>query len=150
MTQDPNPAAHVGQSLIEAAAAWKAAFGARMTAAGFPAAAEARAVVLLALGTSGKLQSQLPGLCGMTKQAVAQHIEVLEAEGLIQRKSVPGDGRAKHVALSRSGQKLFKAATKTQTDLEAELVGGLDGVSAPELRGLLDWIAATLGAASPR
>ncbi len=146
MAHDPAPSDHIGLALIRAGAAWQQRYARTMRDAGFPAAGEARGNVLTQLGTDGKLQSELPALCGMTKQAIAQHIEVLEQEGFIQRQPVPGDGRAKHVSLTPEGKKLFKAAAKAKAKIEKDLVSGLDGVSAEDLRGLLDWISGALKA----
>lgn len=101
--------AHIGVSLWQAAWAWRRAFAAEMAVRGFPWHKEARGEVLAHLGPSGRSQAELAAAMGMTKQAVQQLVDQLEADGVVRRVTDPSDKRARRVELTELGLKDYRA-----------------------------------------
>lgn len=134
MSDAPDFIDHIGIDLVRAAEAWKRAFFRRMAEAGYPAVGEARGVILAVIGPSGVPQAKVPEKCGITKQAVAQHIVQLEAEGLVERVSVDGDARAKTVVLTEAGREMHAVGNRIKREIEAELSAQLTSARFEALR----------------
>jgi len=109
---------HVGVALWQAAAAWKQTFDAEMAARGYPWHREARGEVLAHLGPSGRSQTELVTAMGISKQAVQQLLDQLEADGVIARVADPADKRAKRVALTQLGLEAFSARNAVKRKIE--------------------------------
>jgi DNA-binding MarR family transcriptional regulator len=69
----------------------------------------------------------------------------LEADGLIVRKRDPQDRRRHIVEVSAKGSARLDAAKKIASDVEQELLAGLDAAQREELLGLLAQVADTSG-----
>lgn len=138
---------HVGWTLWRCFAAWKRRFNAEMRRAGYPAFAEARGALLMHVGPDGIGQAALVARTGFTKQAVQQGLELLEADGLVERIADPDDARRRRVIRTESSRAAFATAATVKRRIEAELAAamGEDGLS--ELR---DRLAAALASLDER
>jgi DNA-binding MarR family transcriptional regulator len=116
---------HLGWALHQALAAWKHRFGRAMRDAGFPAFAEGRGTILMQIGPQGLEQSALVAQTGLTKQAVQQALDLLEAEGLMARVPDAADGRRRRVVLTEAGLEAFASADAAKRAIEAELTAVL-------------------------
>ena len=132
---------HVGWALWQCFAAWKRRFGAEMRAAGHPAFAEARGSLLMHVGPGGVGQTELVALTGLTKQAVQQALEILEAEGLVRRTPDPDDARRRRVVRTEAGRAAFAQAAAVKRRIESDLATAIGAQALTEFRSLL---AATL------
>lgn len=118
--QDLESIDHVGIALWQAATAWKARFRQAMADAGYPWHLGARGELLQHIGPSGRSQAELATASGMTKQAVQQLVDQLEAEGVLVRVSDPDDRRAKRVELTELGRRDFAMRNRVKRDIEAD------------------------------
>lgn len=119
---DENPQAieHVGIALHRAAQAWKGRMQAEMAARGYPWHLGARGEVLAHLGPSGIGQVMLAERMVLSKQAVQQLLDQLEADGVIARQPDPQDGRARRVVLTALGLKDFAERNRVKQEIEAD------------------------------
>lgn len=132
---------HVGWALWQCCAAWKRRFGTEMRDAGYPAFAEARGSLLMHVGPGGIGQTELVALTGLTKQAVQQALEILEAEGLVQRTLDPDDARKRRVVRTEEGRAAFAKASAVKKRIDADLTAAIGAQALTEFRSHL---AATL------
>lgn len=94
----------LGTLLQEASDSWQAQLRRPLADQVPPAALGAGAAVLACLHPSGGLsQTVLTAQMGLSKQAVQQLLDQLEAQGLVQRQPDPADRRAKRVVLTTLG-----------------------------------------------
>ena len=100
----PEPPDHIGWDLVRAARAWVAEFEAEVVAAGHPWFGEARGRLVQHIGPRGAEQGAIAARAGMTRQAVAQHLDALEADGLLRRAAVEGDSRKRRVVWTEAGE----------------------------------------------
>ncbi len=94
---------HIGWQLWQASADWHAAFEQEMVAKGHGWYAEARGAVFRLIGPQGVRQSALQDQLRVSKQAVQQMLDQLEADNIIKRVMDCSDSRAKRVILTKSG-----------------------------------------------
>jgi DNA-binding MarR family transcriptional regulator len=86
------------------------------------AALGAGAAVLACLDpASGISQTALTAQMSLSKQAVQQLLDQLEAQGLVRREPDPADRRAKRVALTPAGADAAAARAMASTELDARL-----------------------------
>ena len=105
MTGKPDvPPDHIGWDLVRAARAWEAEFIREVVEAGHPWFAEARGRILQHIGRNGVGQADLVRRSGLTKQAVAQHLDQLEADGVLRRVQDPADSRKRAVEWTVEGR----------------------------------------------
>ena len=69
--------------------------------------------------------------------SVTGAVDRLEKAGLVRRDGVPGDLRAKHVALTAAGRRSVEQILEQHPAKMAELLGGLDPAEQQELHRLL-------------
>lgn len=112
---------HVGVALWRAAHLWKREFDAGMVAAGYPWFAQARSAVIPHVGRDGVRQADLVARLGMTKQAVQQLVDELEADGIVERKPDPADGRGRIVVFAARGRKVLADANTVKRRVEADV-----------------------------
>ena len=87
-----------------------------------PAAAlGAGAAILKQLDGAGLSQTALTARMGLSKQAVQQLLDQLEADGLVKREADPADRRAKRVQLTEPGIKAAAARQSAEALLEETL-----------------------------
>jgi DNA-binding MarR family transcriptional regulator len=72
------------------------------------------------LGPSGISQAALAERMGLSKQAVQQLLDLLEADGVVAREPDPADKRARRVVLTELGLKDFAERNKVKRAIEAD------------------------------
>ena len=110
---------HIGWRLWEAAALWKRLFADEMVAAGHGWYREARSSIIPYIDLeAGARQVDIVAAMGLSKQAVQQLIQDLEAEGIVERVPDPDDGRGKIVRLMEKGlaAQIDSAAAKRKVE----------------------------------
>ena len=126
----------VGRSLLRAARLLDDLLVARLVAK----SSEARAShtrLLPFVDPEGTRLTTLAARTGVTKQAVGQLVEELEAQGLLAREADPEDGRAKRVKLLPRGKKALADTLTTLATLEAGLEEKLGPARLEALSGTL-------------
>jgi DNA-binding MarR family transcriptional regulator len=78
------------------------------------------APVLIPLIGGGRRASDLADVLGVSRQAVAQVIALLERDGYVERLADPGDGRAKLICLTRRGRQALRVLRATSLAQERE------------------------------
>jgi DNA-binding MarR family transcriptional regulator len=78
------------------------------------------APLLVPLLAGGRRASDLAASLRVTRQAVAQVVDVLERDGYVERIADPGDGRAKLVCLTRRGRAALRVMRATALTIEQE------------------------------
>ena len=91
-----------------------------MVAAGHAWYAEARSSVVPYVGMSGVRQADLVRAMGLTKQAVQQLVDDLEAEGVVERRPDPDDRRGKIITFTAKGVAAQRDADAVKQRIEAE------------------------------
>ncbi|QKD05400.1 MarR family winged helix-turn-helix transcriptional regulator [Mesorhizobium loti] len=113
---------HVGWRLWQASRAWQAQFAAAMRTAGHGWFTEARAGLLGHIPRSGIRQAALIERSAISKQAVQQLLDGLEAEDVVQRLPDPRDGRGKLVAYTRKGLDALRDGDRIKLQIERDYV----------------------------
>jgi DNA-binding MarR family transcriptional regulator len=111
---------HVGIALWRAALSWRARAANEMANRGYPWHLGARGEILAHMGPSGRSQSELTVALGMSKQAVQQLIDQLEADGVLKRVPDPDDRRAKRIELTELGLVDFAERNRVKRMIDAE------------------------------
>lgn len=109
---------HIGVALHQAAADWRVTFRSEMAARGFPWHLGASGEVLAHLGPSGIAQTELAARMGLSKQAVQQLLDQLEADGVVRRETDPDDKRARRVVLTDLGLRDFAERNRVKQQIE--------------------------------
>ena len=136
------PPDHIGWDLVRAARLWLAEFEAEVVAAGHPWFAEARGRLIEHIGRTGVEQGALAVRSGMTKQAVAQHLDALEHDGLVRRVGVDGDHRKRRVVWTTRGQAALDDIDAAKGRVEARLRRRMGEEAFRSLRAGLKTVAA--------
>ncbi len=118
MTKPPPLPDHIGWDLLRAARIWEADFVARMVAAGHGWYGEARGRMAEFIGRDGALQTDIVNRSGLTKQAVAQHLDDLARDGIITRIPDPDDSRKRRVIYTQAGLKAKADADRIKFEIE--------------------------------
>jgi DNA-binding MarR family transcriptional regulator len=98
--------------------------------------------VLQYLDDDGTRVSVLAERAALTKQAMAQLVEHLEAHGYVERVADPRDGRAKLVRATARGREVYAIVRDFVADLDARLERELGPAKVRRLRALLDELGA--------
>jgi len=114
---------HIGWRLWQANRAWQAEFAAAMRAAGHGWFTEARAGLLGHIPRHGIRQAALIDRSAISKQAVQQLLDGLEAEGVVQRLPDPRDGRGKLVGYTSKGLDSLRDGDRIKLEIERRYVG---------------------------
>jgi DNA-binding MarR family transcriptional regulator len=109
---------HVGWRLWQASRAWQTEFVAAMRAAGHGWFSEARAGLLGNLPRRGIRQASLIERMAVSKQAVQQLLDGLEAEGIVERLPDPLDGRGKLVRYTGRGTAALRDGDRIKLEIE--------------------------------
>lgn len=109
---------HIGLSLWRAAHNWRDRMRREMAKRGFPWHLEARGDVLAHVGPNGLSQTVLTERMGLSKQAVQQLLDQLEADGVVTRVTDPVDKRLRRVELTGLG--LFDLVERNAIKREIE------------------------------
>lgn len=113
-----------GMQLAQLSRAWRAELDRRLAGLGL---SQARWLVLLhlALLEEAPTQRELAKTVGVEGPTLARLLDGLEAQGLVQRQSVPEDRRAKKVVLSPQARPLIEQIESIAQGLRAELFVGI-------------------------
>lgn len=130
-------------ALVAAAARWRESFRADVASRSSSAAAGAGGDILAHLALTSVPQAVLTQRTGLTKQAVQQLLDQLEAAGLVRRDADPQDKRAKHVVLTEQGCEALAVRSQVETQLEDALRDRLGKKQFKKLRRILREIAAS-------
>ena len=137
---------HVGWRLWQASRAWQGEFAEAMRAAGHGWFSESRAGLLGHIARRGTRQAALIERAGISKQAVQQLLDGLEAEGVIERVSDPEDKRGKVVVYTEKGLAALDDGDRIKLDIERRyrqhlgegafeaLMAALRGLAGPRAR----------------
>ncbi|MCA0277860.1 MAG: MarR family winged helix-turn-helix transcriptional regulator [Proteobacteria bacterium] len=110
---------HVGWRLWQASRAWQGEFAEAMRAAGHDWFSESRAGLLGHIARRGTRQAALIERAGISKQAVQQLLDGLEAEGVIERATDPEDKRGKLVHYTEKGLAALADGDRIKLDIES-------------------------------
>jgi len=97
------------------------------------------------LSTVGRLgpstQARLVSELGADKSTLLRTVDDLERRGLVERRPVPGDRRARTIALTDAGRDHLADAEKVAREVSARLFGDSDPAELTVLRDALDRFA---------
>lgn len=111
---------HIGLALWRAAHQWRSRMRDELAARGYPWHQSAAGEVLAHLGPSGISQAVLTERMGLSKQAVQQLVDQLEAQGVVDRVPDPADGRAKRIVLTALGLADFAERNRVKRAIEQQ------------------------------
>ena len=109
---------HIGWRLWQANRVWQAEFAATMRLSGHNWFTEARAGLLGHIDRNGTRQTSLIERAGISKQAVQQLLDGLEADGVIERAPDAADRRGKIVRYTPYGLKVLGEADRVKMEIE--------------------------------
>src|SRR6185437_13997376 len=110
---------HVGWRIGRLFFQWKREFDGEMIRLGHGFMAEARGAVIGHLRPDGAPQAAVAQALGISKQAVQQLVDELEAEGVVRRIANPADARGKLVVLTARGAEAIHAGNRVKRAIEA-------------------------------
>jgi DNA-binding MarR family transcriptional regulator len=110
---------HIGWLLWRASQDWNVEFVERMQAAGHSWFTAARSTLMGHIALKGTKQGLLVDRIGISKQAVQQLIDGLEADGILERVADPDDKRGRIVRLTDAGRAAMKDANRIKLEIEA-------------------------------
>lgn len=118
----PTPPDHIGWLLVRAGQLWRDRFVAAMQEAGYPDFTLSRANLLGSVDRfHGTRMVDIAARQGMTKQAVGQIVDDLEAAGYLARVADADDRRAKRIVYTERGLAFLKTADRVKGEIETEL-----------------------------
>jgi DNA-binding MarR family transcriptional regulator len=107
---------------------------ARVAGAGAPALRTSHTALLPHLDLEGTRLVDLAARVGVSKQAVGQLVDDLEAMGVVERVPDPEDGRARRVRFTRRGVQALLHGLDVLEGLEQQLVAAIGRRTVDELR----------------
>ncbi|WP_422365217.1 MarR family winged helix-turn-helix transcriptional regulator [Pelagibius sp.] len=132
---------HIGWLIWQAAFLWKDAYMAAMQEAGHDWYSKAQSNITAFLDPRGGTpQKRLVERSGLTKQAVQQLVDDLEAAGIVQRVPDPGDKRAKIIRYTDKGKAALRDGTRIKRRIEARMTESLGEAGIKQLRANLSRI----------
>ncbi len=89
---------------------------------------QARWTTLLLLSRGGTLvtQRELAAQAGIEGPTLVRLLDALESQGLIERRPVDGDRRAKHVCLTAAGKAVLEDINRIVSEVRRETLAGVD------------------------
>jgi DNA-binding MarR family transcriptional regulator len=121
----------------------------RLEAEGHPQIRNAHGCVFRYIDIDGSRLTDLAAQSGVTKQAVGEFVDELQALGYVERAPDPLDGRAKIIRLTDRGRDARRAALRIFEDIEREWGERFGEDRVAELRDMLEAIAAADERAAP-
>ncbi len=132
---------HIGWLVWQAAFLWKDAYLAAMQEAGHDWYGKAQSNITAFLDPRGGTpQKRLVERSGLTKQAVQQLVDDLEAAGIVQRVPDPRDKRAKIIRYTDKGKAALRDGTRIKRRIEARMTESLGKAGMTQLRANLSRI----------
>ena len=111
---------HLGVTLWRAAMTWRERVNAEMVKRGHAWFGDARGIIAIHLDPRGLQQSELVARTRLTKQAVQQLLDGLEADGIIERVVSEEDRRSKRVVYTAKGRACVRDALAVKQQIEQE------------------------------
>jgi DNA-binding MarR family transcriptional regulator len=130
----PALADHIGWLLWNATERWLDRFVSEMQAAGHDWFGRPQARLMGHLSRQGIRQSELTESSGLTKQAVQQTLDELEARGIVRRELDPEDRRGRIVRYTRAGQAALADGDRIKRNIECAAIGKMTAKEAARLR----------------
>ncbi len=130
--------AHIGWRLWQASHSWHREFVHAMQTAGHSWFTEARSTLLGATARKGTRQSVLVERLAISKQAVQQLIDGLEAEGIVERIADPEDKRGRIIRLTEAGLTAMKTADRIKGEIQQAYIDRIGVDDFQTLVGILD------------
>jgi DNA-binding MarR family transcriptional regulator len=121
----------------------------RLEAEGHPQIRNAHGCVFRYIDVDGSRLTDLATQSGVTKQAVGEFVDELQALGYVERVPDPMDGRAKIIRMTERGRDARRAALRIFDDIEREWGERFGEDRVTELRAVLEAIAAEDERAAP-
>src|SRR5215213_1109525 len=121
MADDPAYTKSFSAALAGAAEQWRETFRLEMTAKSLATASGASGDMLVHLQAGTAPQAVLTQRTGLSKQAVQQLLDQLEAASLVRREVDANDKRAKHVVLTEQGRQALSERQHVEAQLEERL-----------------------------
>jgi DNA-binding MarR family transcriptional regulator len=143
-TDVPPLAGHIGWLLWNATERWLDRFVGEMQSAGHYWFGRPQARLLGYLSREGIRQNELTESSGLTKQAVQQTLDELEARGIVRRETDPGDRRGRVVRYTRVGEAALADGDRIKRKIERTALGKMTAKEAERLRGDLMELARRL------
>ena len=128
--------------LLEAFRAVDAEVGSALADRGSPELSPGHAAALLLIDRRGTRLTELAARAGITKQAMMQVLDDLEAEGFVRRQADPRDARAKVVKLTAKGVRGRAEARRVISAVDARVRRNLGGRRYDAMREALESLAA--------
>lgn len=136
VTEPPDP--HIGRLLRETFALFERRLHEGLHAAGATEIRPTHHAVLRHLDVDGTRASELAERSGLTRQALTQIIDDLEALGYVARRADPEDRRAKLVVYTERGLQGYRAGRRTIAQMEREFAALLGDEDYGRLRSGLE------------
>lgn len=141
----------VGYELLHAARLHRARSAQLLTELGlFPGQEQ---VLTLLAAENGRTMGDLASELRVRPPTASKTVARLAAQGLVERRTVNGDGRVVKVELTDEGRRRAEAVDAVWGELEREAADGIDGKDRKKLRKLLRKlgrnVGAKVGAAAP-
>ena len=129
---------NLGQSLIEVARHFQRHALEGFSAEGHPHLQASHQAVLTHLSLTGSRLTDLAKRAAMSRQAMGQLVDEVEALGYVERVPDPTDRRAKLVRFTTKGCELMKAGTKVGMSIHQRYTGIIGERKMERLRTLLE------------
>ncbi len=129
---------NIGQSLMEVARHFQKHAMARLIQEGHTGLQASHQAIFFHLNLSGSRLTELAMRASMTKQAMGQLVDEVEALGYVERVPDSTDKRAKLVRFTELGCDLMRSGTKVGTSVQQEYINIIGARKMERLRALLD------------
>jgi DNA-binding MarR family transcriptional regulator len=103
------------------------------------------AVLVALAGDDGQSQRQLSARLGLHRNVMVSLIDILEEQGLVQRRPHPDDRRAFAVTLTDKARELLPTLEEQSHAMEDEVTGALTPDERAALLDMLQRVSASLG-----
>ena len=113
----------------------------RLEAEGHPQIRNAHGCVFRYIDVDGSRLTDLAAQSGVTKQAVGEFVDELQAFGYVERAPDPMDGRAKIIRLTEPGRDARRAALRIFDDIERDWAERYGAERVAVMRELLEEMA---------
>jgi MarR family transcriptional regulator for hemolysin len=120
----PNAPLSLTISIVMAGRRWRALIDEHLRQMGH-SASRMEAMASIAYAPAGTTQIQIAKRIGIEGPTLTRTLDMLEADGLVERMADPNDRRNKHVKLTRAGHEALGAMFKVTDRLRAVLIAGI-------------------------
>jgi DNA-binding MarR family transcriptional regulator len=131
------PEWHIGRALVPLFEEFNNAIIAEMSRAGFGDIRSSHRHVFVHIDDEGTSLTELAARAGVSKQAMVQFVNELEAGGYVRRVPDPHDGRAKLVQTTQKGERALRVSWRAIESLEARWEARLGSRRMAQLRKAL-------------